>query len=239
MAVQRNVIFTGRIGNMIFYKRNGKYCSRAVPDRVRQTKPTKARAKEFGKASSLARAIREQLLPVIPFPADNNMQTRLITAVFQWLKEAGSSRTERINQLSLIERFQFTSEGDEIMNRWKIRPAISIPSAGLLEIKIPSFIPDQSVRAPANTELVMLKISAGSCNPERGIVTGNSSTELLLNYDSKPVAAQTIVLEFPMPKGSLIVAGASLVYTVVKNKKLRLNANKSFMPAGIIAAMYI
>jgi len=239
MAIQKDVILTGRIGNLIFYKRNGKYCSRAVPDRVRQTKPTKARAKEFGKASSLAKAIRQQLLPVIPFPTDNKMQTRLITAVFEWLKEAGSSRTERVSKLYLIEGFQFTTEGNEMLKRWKTSPVISIPAAGVLEIKIPPFIPDKSIVAPANTESVILKISAGSCHPETGMATANSSTALLLNYDSKPVAAQTIVLEFSMPRGSLVVAGASLVYTVAKNKKLQLNANKSFMPAGIIAAMYI
>jgi hypothetical protein len=238
MAIQKDVILTGRIGNMIFYKRNGKYCSRAIPDQVRQTKPTKARAKEFGKASSLAKAIRQQLLPVIPFPADNNMQTRLITAVFQWLKEAGSSRTERMSKLYLIEGFQFTTEGNEILKRWKTSPAISIPAAGVLEIKIPAFIPDKSIVAPANTESVVLKISAGSCNPEMGMATGNDSAELSINYDSKQVAAQMLLLKFPMPKGSLVVTGASLQYTVSKKNNPQLNTNKAFMPAGIVAAMY-
>jgi hypothetical protein len=239
MAIQKDVILTGRIGNMIFYKRNGKYCSRAVPERVRQTKPTKARAKEFGKASSLAKSIRQQLLPMIPFPADNNMQTRLITAVFQWLKEAGSSRTERMSKLYLIEGFQFTTEGNEILTRWKISPVISIPAAGVLEIKIPGFMPDKSIVAPANTESVVLKISAGSCNPELSMASGNDSAELLIHYDSKPVASQTLLLKFPMPKGSLVVVGASLQYAISKKGGLQPNKNKAFMPAGIIAAMYI
>lgn len=82
MPSQINVQLTGRIQNLIFYKVGDKYYARTAPARVRQTKATKKRASEFGKASRVGKSLRQQLLSVIPFPADNKMQTRLVSALF-------------------------------------------------------------------------------------------------------------------------------------------------------------
>lgn len=84
MPSQINLQITGRIGNIVFYKRGDKYYSRSVPGRIRQTKATKKCATEFGKASGAGKILRQQLLPVIPFPADNKMQTRLVSDLCRW-----------------------------------------------------------------------------------------------------------------------------------------------------------
>jgi hypothetical protein len=44
MPSQINLQITGRIGNVVFYKRGDKYYARSVPGRIRQTKGMKKRA---------------------------------------------------------------------------------------------------------------------------------------------------------------------------------------------------
>ncbi len=52
------VTFTGKVGGLIGYKRNGKYFLRSVPEKVRQSKATKRAAKRFGAASRKGALIR-------------------------------------------------------------------------------------------------------------------------------------------------------------------------------------
>jgi len=97
MPSQINLQITGRIQNIVFYKRGDKYYARSVSGNIRQTKATKKRATEFGKASRAGKILRQQLLPVIPFPADNKMQTRLVSHLFKWLRT-------RFNEVSTLIR---------------------------------------------------------------------------------------------------------------------------------------
>ena len=55
MPSQINVQLTGRIDNPICYKVGDKYYIRTAPDKVKQTRATKKRAGEFGKASRLGK----------------------------------------------------------------------------------------------------------------------------------------------------------------------------------------
>jgi hypothetical protein len=68
---------------------------------------------------------------------------------------------------------------------------------------------------------------------------GSSATELIFKYNEKNVAAKSISIKLPTPKGTLIVTGASLTYMIIKNGYEQKNSNKSYMPAGIVHAMYI
>ncbi len=55
------VTFTGKVGDLIGYKRNGKYFLRSAPEKVRQSKATKRAAKRFGAASRKGALIRSAL----------------------------------------------------------------------------------------------------------------------------------------------------------------------------------
>jgi len=108
MPSQINVQITGRIQNIVFYKMGDKYYARTIPARVKQTKATKKRANEFGKASRTGKSLRQQLFPVIPFPSDNKMQTRLVSAVFQWVRSDSYDPEDPCDQVPHVSTFQFT-----------------------------------------------------------------------------------------------------------------------------------
>lgn len=50
--------------------------------------------------------LRQQLLPVIPFPVDYKMQTRLVSALFQWLR-SGYDPIQPCDDVPLVNNFQF------------------------------------------------------------------------------------------------------------------------------------
>jgi hypothetical protein len=237
MPSQINLQITGRIQNVVFYKRGDKYYARSVPARIRQTKATKKRATEFGKASGIGAGLRKQLLPVIPFPADNKMQTRLVSELCSWL-QSGFDPEQPCDPVPFLNDFSFT-EGDTVTERWKVSLEVTKIADGMLQMKIPAFVPAKNILVPAGTVSVKCHIATGGYHLKNGGETGGFSTSLNFNYNDEPVPEQIISLPTPTPSGSLIVTGVSLEYYFNKNGHLQKSMNKAFMPAGIVSAMYI
>jgi hypothetical protein len=180
MPSQINVQLTGGIDNLIFYKVGNKYYTRTAPVKVKQTKATKKRAGEFGKASTIGKCLRQQLLPVIPFPADNKMQTRLVSALFQWLR-SGYDPVQPCNDVLFANNFQFT-QGYTITERWMIPLQVSNPEVGIMDLKIPAFLPIKATSVPAGTVSVQCNIAVAGYDVESGVATGNISTSILYDY---------------------------------------------------------
>jgi len=76
-------------------------------------------------------------------------------------------------------------------------------------------------------------------NPENGVTSGSRSAELLFNYGKKKITALNFSFSFPITEGSLVIVGATMEYTVLKNHIHQLNRDKRFMPAAIIGVMYV
>jgi hypothetical protein len=237
MAKQTPMGFIGRTGNIIHYKMGDSFFVRAAPRKFKQTKATKARAIEFGRAARIGRAIRVQLSPVIPGLPDRKMQARLVAVIFQWLS-GQHPRTDK-SKAGLIDRFQFAETGHPVSDRWRVALRIKNPSAGLVEIYIPAFVPSASIVAPTGTVSVLCKIATGVCETGTGDELGRFSTEQVFEYNSESIASQTISMKLPTPKESLIVTGVSLTYLIFKNGDTKYNTNKAYMPAGIVDAIYI
>lgn len=166
------------------------------------------------------------------------MQTRLVSAIFKWLRSDSYHAATPCDPVPFVSKFSFT-QGYSITERWKVPLEINPILPGSLEMKIPAFIPAKAISAPANTVSVECRISAGGCHIEKGMATGGFSTTLRFDYNDVEVPAQTIAIPLPTPKGSLIVTAVSLVYCYIKNGQLQKTANKAFMPANVIRAMYL
>ena len=238
MASKMTVQLTGRINNLVFYKLGDRYCVRAVPQRVKQTKATRTRGKQFGIASRAGKAVRQQLLPVIPFPSDNNMQTRLVSAIYQYIKTTdGTAPTSNMN-LPFITGFQFTT-GYTVHERWKVALTVNRDAAGTLQLSIPAFIPSKDISAPAGTVSVTCHIAAGGFDRATGIATAGYATSLHFEYNDTQIPAQVVALHIPIPRGSVIVTGIFLQYNMIKNGREVATNKQAFMPAGIVSAMYV
>jgi hypothetical protein len=239
MVIQAEATYHGTIDFLIFYKRQGKNCVRVVPEKVRQNDATKASARLFGKASKSAAEIRKKLVAIIPVPDNIRMQTRFTTVLFQWMKANVPLGGTRIKKLNLIRNFQFTTTGPSFARRCKIKPKFSVLPDDQFQICIPPFIPKKSVVAPAKTISVKLKVALVSCKVGTGKTTGSHTVEFDFPYDATKVGEQIYSLKMPVPKGSLLLAGATLEYRVKNLRTDFIYRKKSFIPAAIISAVYI
>jgi hypothetical protein len=238
MATAPKMGFVGRAGNAVYYWMGNTYCMRALPRKYKQTRATRAKASVFGRASTIASCIRQVLYPVIPNPTEREMQTRLVSTVFEWLNAANGSKEHLAEGLDVINRFAFNERGGEVLSKWNLSPAMKHSTKGV-RLDIPSFIPKKSLRAPAHTVSVTCRIALGVCNLNTDRTSGSSSDLFSFAYDSNPVAENTLSLELAIPKGSLLLAAISLEYTVLTGGKKKPTANKAFMPAGIVQAILV
>jgi len=229
--------FSGKVANVIGYQSYGKDRLRGLPGRVRQTMATKQSGRLFGKASKIGGVFRRQLLPLIPNPSDIQMQTRLSSAIYKWLKENATALPFAAGHLPFIEGYQFTEEGYTLAERFRLPLQIINPADGLLQINIPGFVPSHAITAPPGTVSVACHLAAVSCllnDPEK---SGFSSTMLTFDYSNNPVEAQTISLQLPTPAGSLLITAVSLKYLLATANGLQPSTGKGFMPAAVVSAM--
>jgi hypothetical protein len=89
--------FTGRLDNVIGYRRNGKYFFRSMPDKVRQTSATRRAAYRFGMASRTGKLIRQALRPYLDMRYDGTLVNRLNKLLVQ----------SGIHNLQALEHFHF------------------------------------------------------------------------------------------------------------------------------------
>jgi hypothetical protein len=107
MAKQNSLItFTGKLGNLIGYCRNGKYFLRSMPAIVRQTIATRKAAQRFGAASRKGALVRSALTPELDVRCDTSYVNRLTRAL---IPATGNRKRViegfRFNQDTGIDRF--------------------------------------------------------------------------------------------------------------------------------------
>ncbi len=232
------MFYSGRIGTVIHYRVGNKYFTRAMPQKFKQTKATKARAAEFGLASKIGSSIRKILFPIVPEAPDAKTRGRLVGVVSEWLRKHKCKPGDPFNTYNLI-RYRYDLRQSSVRDRWEISLEIKNPSPGLMQIKIPAFVPSQSIKAPVRITEVVCQIAIGSIKLKDGDLLKKSKIKLNFAYNDIPVEEQIISVDLPTPKESMVVTGASLSYRKLKDGKLQDNSNKAFLPAGIIDVLVI
>lgn len=234
MALQSAAFLSGKIDNVVFYKRSGTYIARAVPAEVKQSAATKLRSKNFGVAATAGRIMRQLLLPVLPFPKDKQMQSKFSGAIAQWLKQSDAATMPPSNAIPFVNDFSF-NEATSVAERWKLPFTFTQPAASLVQVHIPAFVPTAVISAPAHTTMIQLSITAASCSLVNAIATGSFTVTISLPYIDTMIDAQ--VLSFPVSTaaGSLIVTAASLSYELTNQQK---DNRPAFMPSSVIDARY-
>ena len=116
MAIQTGQIrFTGRVGDLISYYRNGMHCLRSRPATVHQTKATRQAAQQFGIASRKGKLIRQAFAPHLNGRKDGGWVNRLNKTLIQSGLEG--LKGYRFNQQTGIDTFfpQFTINNNNLL----------------------------------------------------------------------------------------------------------------------------
>lgn len=213
MGKQTSVIkFTGRVGNLIGYRRNGVHFVRSAPDQVRQSSATRRASRNFGIASRKGKLIRRALSPHLGMRYDGTLVNRLNKALIQ----AGH------HHLEALEGFRFNRH------------------TGIEKIflEAPVFTPEGTLKLPAQqlpelgqaTHLEISLIAARVDFKERRIIhveTAIENIELAAGFNG-------MELNVPLSgKGSLILVVQARGCIICNGKMLPLG-NRRFMAADIV-----
>ncbi|MBW8686644.1 hypothetical protein [Chitinophaga rhizophila] len=107
MAKQTSLLtFTGKLGNMIGYYRNGRHFVRSMPTITRQTRATRQAAQRFGIASSKGALIRKAFCRELDIPMDSSYINQLTKALIHaGNKDLGKITGFRFNQQTGTDKF--------------------------------------------------------------------------------------------------------------------------------------
>ncbi|HEY0612720.1 MAG TPA: hypothetical protein VGD35_23750 [Chitinophaga sp.] len=215
MALQVGICkFTGRLDNVIGYRRNGKYFLRSMPDKVRQTAATKRAARHFGMASRKGKLIRKAFRPHLDMRYDGTLVNRLNKLFIQ----AGRDNFPN------LQGFHFNRHTG--LEKLFIEPPVFTVNGTL-------HIPAQELLPQGNNTHVELRLIATriSFTANRVISTDVSTAIIKLNEDER---FNGIALNVPIEgEGVLMVA---LQYRSCKecNGLLYPSGDRRYMAADII-----
>ncbi|HJT75517.1 MAG TPA: hypothetical protein VJ720_15880 [Chitinophaga sp.] len=210
MATQNSIIsFTGRLGNMIGYRRNGKLCLRSRPITVGQTMRTKRASQRFGMASKNAAFIRKPFYGYLDIRPDGRHCNRLTTAL---IPSGGID-------ISSITGFRFNQETGT--DRFFAQPP-RLSADGILHI------PPQTLPAFKDITALEVKMIAIRINFTTQQVVGTESATLIIDA-SEPFNGAAVTVDVP-GTGTLIV---TLQVRGMKNNIP--SGNRKYFAADIIA----
>jgi hypothetical protein len=209
MAKQMSVIpFTGKLGPLIGYKRNGQYFLRSMPARVRQTAATRRASRRFGIASRKGAFIRHVFYPHLDIRCDGGHINRLNKLLIAAGDDHAAISRFRFNQHTGVDRF--------------------FPVAPRLLANSILNIPAQTIAGYKGIAALEVKVIATRIDFISRQVVGSETVTLMVDPDTT-FTETNVSLDVP-GEGSLVV-----VFQVRAMYKDGASGNRQFMAADIIA----
>ncbi len=230
MAIQIENFISGRMGNVVFYKRAGKWIARAAADDVKQSTATKNWSNIFGKASTAGKRLRELLKDILPDEQDKEMQNNFSAAIARCMKLLKANGMQPLWPIPELGEINFNKK-TAVKTRFGVSVKVSKLSENLVQVNIPAFIPTRNIVAPAHTKRVDIHICTASYQLPDGRGQGSAGYLLKVPYDEQPVGEQFIELAVPVTRGSLLLTGIRMRYILHNGQ---LTNNEAFMPSSIV-----
>jgi len=228
---------SGKLANVVFYKKYGKNFARIAPSEVKRTVNMKARNQNFGIASRNGRILRMMLAGVLPVPKDKSMQSRFSGAIAKWIGRQEIKDIPAGQKLVYLSGFQFNDKC-WLAQRLQVDLAVTRVSDNMLQLQVPAFVPTESIIAPEGTESVTLEVCAAPIDLDRCMASREFSTSIEIPYTAERMAAQTIDLPVSTKRGTLIITVCALKYRLTEHGEKLVSKNPAYMPGGVVDARY-
>jgi hypothetical protein len=235
MAIQIANFVSGRLGNVVFYKRQGQYLARTLPTKVRLSKNTKKRNGGFGIASSTGSRLRAGLESVLPFPRDLNAQRRFSGAISIWLGRQSLSELSASDEVYQLKRFDFVEECG-FTGRFRAPFKITRSGNDSLELEIGEYIPKSAIGAPAKTLSFEVIFGLAACTLKNSEQQPAQIVRLEIPFTQEVQPSRIIRLPFKPMNDLLVVTVAAIKFNLQGNKTCE---KRSYMPCSVIDARYI
>lgn len=235
MARVINHLLSGKLGNKVYYIRNGVGYARQSPGRVKQAQATRHIARLFGKSRKVGKLLREVIITAFPYLTNRGIMQSLDNSIFRWLQIEDFE--EKRDNLDPIERNEI-NEQSSLYQRFRKTLQVDFSEKEKVHLTIPKFEVPDNVVAPIYTRELHMHVLVTSCNVKNLSITGSSEQCFNIPFTDGVIPGQRISLDFEMEKDSLVIVVAGLRYAARINRKLIMVADRSWLPTAIIGSYY-
>ncbi|KAA9038727.1 hypothetical protein FW778_14370 [Ginsengibacter hankyongi] len=238
MAILINGLLKGRLGNNIYFIKNGKNFSRPVRKVANHSEAQLARQQLFAKAGKMCKTLHKDITDNITLPERHLVYPRLMSCMLHVVRGLDINLLTTGNCTTWFAPCKFNSSFS-VKERWHVNFELVHAANGLLQLQIPTYNPTRELNAPAHTHHVQCNILATGCDVNDGTPTGSYATVLTIDYTDAEIPAQVTDLAIPTPPGSLILLCMSLEYVLYGRGAETINRNPRYMPSGVTAAILV
>jgi hypothetical protein len=142
----------GRLGELVYYTREGKRFVKLYQPVVKQTEATVMAAKIFGRAMVFAKHLRHGIIPIMHDPKDRAIMYRMNKAVLSWLKTPSGARNhDRLEHLYDLDINE--------MRRVRLQINVDWTEPGKVSISFQGFNPKQNLKIKRGTTHLVWKLA--------------------------------------------------------------------------------
>jgi hypothetical protein len=222
----------GRVGSVVYFKRDGKDYVRLHQPNIKQTDATVAAARTFGRAIIYAKHLRHGIRSILHDPKDRDIMYKMNRAVQSWLKTkpdltVGHDRLEHLHGLDF----------NNVMWRIKFPIEVEWSQPGHVQVKFPAFNPQNDIAAKAGTTHIVWKIAvAGVTTEEFPRPVRNALAEFRTPYKKVELPENVITLPYKLEPATINIVALS-VHLCFDEHGTR-QKDKTWEPAGLVGAWY-
>ncbi len=238
MAILINGLLKGRLGNNIYYIKNGKNYSRPVRKVTNHSEAQLARQQLFAQAGRMCKTLNKAINENIIQLQRHLVHPRLMSCMLHLVKNLDDTVLKKGSCGAWFKSCKF-NDSFSVRERWHVAFELTHHGDGLLRLKIPAYHVLHALNAPSHTSYVNCTILATGCNTQDGSPTGSCTKVLKIEYTDAELPEQVIDIAVPATPGSLVLLCMSLEYTLYGRGAETINTNQRYMPSSVVDAILL
>lgn len=216
MAVQTGVVtLTGKVGQHIFYRRNGKNFSRSAASSHNLSEASKKTAADFGVASSATALIRKTFAPLLDKYADARLIDRLRSAVVQVVHtgppELKGRRQVTDGDVAILKSLQFNTY-TRLERLLPAMPEVKIFGAERLDIRLPA-MEEGRFHYPDRAYQACIDLMCGIFHFDKKNAGFVRTAPLMIGLGKKTFAGAKLSIPLQSAENSVVAVALGLGFT--------------------------
>ena len=239
MAKIINGLLQGKLGDKVYFIRNGRNYSRPVRKvTAPPSEAQKATRETFSKATAISKTLNTEISSAITLNGKGQMYSRIMSSILLWVKGQANGNLKKGNCKVWFNACKFLKYCWDKPDQ-HIPVTFTLTDTGSVQVTIAAFNPARDIRGPLSIEYLMCTIVAASCSAEDGTGGNHSSYKFKIDNIGKDLPEQVIDLPVEAPAGSLVVVAMAIDY-VFNGYRPPLNKIEAYYsPSGIVDAWYV
>lgn len=240
MAILNGAIrLSGKLGDLVFYRRGKKTVARRKVVNYKLSKNTKKSGKDFGNACRNACYIRTAFDPLVKYFGDGTLPNRLngkVCEVFRSISQEHLGKKQlRMGNISMLEGFQFNPEASLSDLLFEI-PAVHIDSTDQhLHMKISRMYTERLIKSVPKATHALLKVMIFNFELDGDLYEIENLQELRIPVNQREFKGAKIRIHLEQKGARAIIVAMGISYIEHDAR----NFNKRNFACGITNAIHL